>query len=134
MMPRAMFLSLFFFLGAAMAQDSAPIRLSGRDPSLICHGKVSDASDCVTAPHATYSPDPTYPEKERRARHRGTVVLTLVVDPDGLPRDIRVSRTLSSEFDKAAVNAVKNWKFTPATRDSKPIAVEIDVEVAFRLY
>jgi periplasmic protein TonB len=133
MMPRAMFLSLFF-LGAAMAQDSAPIRLSGRDPSLICHGKVSDAPDCVTAPHATYSPDPTYPEKERRARHRGTVVLTLVVDPDGLPRDIRVSRTLSSEFDKAAINAVKNWKFTPATRDSKPIAVEIDVEVAFRLY
>jgi protein TonB len=60
--------------------------------------------------------------------------LTLVVDADGLPRDIRVSRTLSSAFDKAAINAVKNWKFTPATRDSKPIAVEIDVEVAFRLY
>jgi periplasmic protein TonB len=133
MMPRAMFLSLFF-LGAAMAQDSAPIRLSGRDPSLVCHGKVSDAPDCVTAPHATYSPDPTYPETERRALHRGTVILTLVVGPDGLPQDIRVSRTLSSEFDKAAINAVKNWKFTPATRHSKPIAVEIDVGVAFRLY
>jgi protein TonB len=60
--------------------------------------------------------------------------LTLVVDPEGLPRDVRVSRPLSSEFDKAAINAVKNWKFTPATRENKPIAVEIDVEVAFRLY
>jgi hypothetical protein len=29
---------------------------------------------------------------------------------------------------------VKKWKFTPATRDSKPIAVEIDVGVAFRLF
>jgi TonB family protein len=133
MMPRAVLLPLLF-LGAAMAQGSAPIRLSGRDPSLICHGKINDAPDCVTAPHATYAPDPQYPEKERKARHRGTVVLTLVVDPDGLPRDIKVSRTLSPEFDKAAINAVKNWKFTPATRDSKPIAVEIDVEVAFRLY
>jgi len=122
------------FLGAAIAQDSAPIRLSGRDASPICRGKVSDASDCVTAPHATYSPDPTYPEKERRARHQGAVVLTLVVGPDGLPRDIRVSRTLSPEFDKAAIDAVKKWKFTPATRDSKPVAVEIDVQVAFRLF
>ncbi|MGZ4733362.1 MAG: energy transducer TonB [Terriglobales bacterium] len=133
MMPRAVLFPLLF-LGAAMAQDSAPMRLSGRDPSLICRGKVSDAPDCVTAPHTTYFPDPQYPEKERKARHRGTVVLTLVVDPDGLPRDIKVSRTLSPAFDKAAIDAVKKWKFTPATRDSKPIAVEIDVEVAFKLY
>jgi len=133
MTPRAMLLPQLF-LGAAIAQDSAPIRLSGRDASPICRGKVSDASDCVTAPHATYSPDPTYPEKERRARHQGAVVLTLVVGPDGLPRDIRVSRTLSPEFDKAAIDAVKKWKFTPATRDSKPVAVEIDVQVAFRLF
>jgi periplasmic protein TonB len=60
--------------------------------------------------------------------------LTLVVGPDGLPRDVKVSRTLSPEFDKAAIDAVKNWKFTPATKESKPIAVEIDVQVAFRLY
>jgi len=60
--------------------------------------------------------------------------LTLVVGPDGLPRDVKVSRTLSAEFDKAAIDAVKNWKFTPATKESKPIAVEIDVQVAFRLY
>jgi protein TonB len=122
------------FLGTVIAQDSAPIRLLGRDPSLICHGKASDAADCVTAPHATYFPDPQFPEKERKAGHRGTVVLTLVVSPGGLPRDIRVSRTLSPEFDKAAIDAVKKWKFTPATRDSKPIAVEIDVGVAFRLF
>jgi len=133
MTPRAIFLPLLF-LGAAIAQDSSPIRLSGKDASRICHGKISDAPDCITAPHANYLPDPQYPEKERKARHQGTVVLTIVVGTDGLPRDIKVSRTLSPEFDKAAIDAVKKWKFTPATRDSKPIAVEIDVEMAFRLY
>src|ERR1035441_8696323 len=75
MTPRAMLLPLLF-LGTVIAQDSAPIRLLGRDPSLICHGKASDAADCVTAPHATYFPDPQFPEKERKAGHRGTVVLT----------------------------------------------------------
>ena len=35
---------------------------------------------------------------------------------------------------EAAIDAVKNWKFSPATRDGKPIALEIKVEVNFHLY
>jgi len=133
MTSRALFLPLLF-LGTAMAQDSAPIPLSGKDHVPICRGNNSDAPGCVTAPHATYSPDPKYPKKESKARHRGAVVLELVVDADGLPRDIKVSRPLSPEFDEAAIDAVKKWKFSPATRDGKPIATEINVEVNFRLY
>jgi len=121
-------------LSTAFAQDSAPIRLSGKDHAPICRGKDSDAPDCVTAPHATYAPNPDYPPKESKARHQGTVVLELVVDPDGLPRDIKVSRPLSRDFDKAATNIVKTWKFSPATKDGKPIATEINVEVSFHLH
>jgi TonB family protein len=130
---RAVFVPLLF-LGAAIAQDSAPISLSGKDHVPICRGKDSDAPGCVTAPHATYSPDPKYPKKESKARHRGTVVLELVVGSDGLPRDITVSRPLSPEFDEAALDAVKKWKFSPATKDGKPIATQIMVEVDFHLY
>jgi TonB family protein len=129
----AVFVPLLF-LGAAIAQDSAPISLSGKDHVPICRGKDSDAPGCVTAPHATYSPDPKYPKKESKARHRGTVVLELVVGSDGLPRDITVSRPLSPEFDEAALDAVKKWKFSPATKDGKPIATQIMVEVDFHLY
>jgi len=132
MTPRAIFLPLVF-LGAAIAQDSAPIRLSGENHAPICRGKGSDAPDCVTPPRTTYSSDPEYPEKERKARHQGTVVLELVVDTDGLPRDIKVSRPLSRDFDKAAINAVKTWRFVPASKDGKPVATEIDVEVSFHL-
>ena len=58
---------------------------------------------------------PGYPKKERKAHHQGTVILWLVINPDGLPRDIRISRSLSPEFDEAAVDAVKRWRFSPAT-------------------
>ncbi len=131
---RTVLLPLLFFLGTAVAQDSAPIPLLGKDKSRICHGNGSDAPDCVTCPRVTYSPDPEYPENERRARRQGAVVLVLVVGSDGLPRDVKVSRTLSSEFDQAAIDAVKKWKFTPASKDGKPIAVEIDVQVTFKLH
>jgi len=123
-----------FLLSIAIAQDSAPISLLAKDHVPICRGKESDAPDCVTPPHATYAPDPNYPDKERKARHRGTVVLGLVVGSDGLPRDITVSRPLSSKFDEAAVDAVKKWRFSPATKDGKPVATSIQIEVAFRLY
>ncbi len=88
----------------------------------------------VKPPGATNAPDPKFPKKERKARHQGTVILTLVVGSDGLPRDIKVSRTLSPEFDEAAMDAVKKWKFSPAMRDDKPVAVQIKVEVNFHLY
>jgi TonB family protein len=133
MRPHALFLTAFF-LGLAIAQDSAPISLSGKEHPPICRGKDSDAPGCITAPHAIYSPDPKYPKKESKARHRGTVILDLVVDADGLPRDIKVYVPLSPEFDEAALDAVKKWKFSPATKDGKPIATQIKVEVSFHLY
>ena len=133
MKPHALFVPLLF-LSIATAQDSAPISLSGNDHPPFCRGKESDAPDCLTPPRTTYSPEPEYPDKERKARHRGVVVLDLVVDPDGMPRDLKVSRPLSADFDKAALTAVKKWRFSPATKDGKPIATEIKVEVSFHLY
>jgi TonB family protein len=130
---RAVFLPLLL-LSTASAQDSVPVDLSGKDHAPICRGKDSDVPGCITAPHATYSPDPKYPKKESKARHRGTVILELVVDADGLPRDVKVSRPLSPEFDEAAIDAVKKWKFSPATKDGNPIASQIKVEVSFHLY
>jgi len=132
MTPRALLLPLLL-LGTAIAQDSAPISLLGKDHVPICRGRDSDAPDCITAPHTTYAPDPDYPEKERKARRMGTVVLELVVGSDGLPHDITVAHPLSSKFDAAAIDAVKKWKFTPASKDGKPVPVRINVEVSFHL-
>ncbi|HXZ79648.1 MAG TPA: energy transducer TonB [Terriglobales bacterium] len=88
----------------------------------------------VSAPRAIYTPDPEYSEEARKAKYQGTVVLWLIVDPSGRPRDIRVSRSLGLGLDQKAVEAVRQWKFEPAKKDGQPVAVQINVEVNFRLY
>jgi protein TonB len=97
-------------------------------------GGVFRVGGGVSAPKATFSPDPEYSEEARKAKFQGTCVLWLIVGPDGHPRDIRVSRTLGLGLDEKAIEAVKNWKFEPAMKDGKPVAVQINVEVEFRLY
>ena len=88
----------------------------------------------VSAPKAIYAPDPEYSEEARKVKHMGTVVLWLVVGPDGKPRDIKVLRTLGLGLDEKAIEAVRNWRFEPAMKDNKPVAVQINVEVNFHLY
>ncbi|MGB8014093.1 MAG: energy transducer TonB [Terriglobales bacterium] len=97
-------------------------------------GGVFHVGGGVSAPKVIYQPDPEYSEEARKAKFQGTCVLWLVVGPDGKPRDIRVSRTLGLGLDEKAMEAVKNWRFEPAYKDGKPVAVSINVEVSFRLY
>jgi TonB family protein len=88
----------------------------------------------VTAPRPKYSPDPQYTEDARVAGREGTCVLWLIVDADGKTRDIKVARRLGMGLDENAIEAVRTWRFKPARKDGKPVAVQINVEVDFRLY
>jgi periplasmic protein TonB len=88
----------------------------------------------VSAPRTLFSPDPEYSEEARRAKFQGTVVLWLIVSPDGTPRDLRVMRSVGMGLDEKAIQAVRTWRFEPARKDGQPVAVQINVEVSFRLY
>jgi periplasmic protein TonB len=88
----------------------------------------------VSAPRAVSTPDPEYSEEARKAKYQGTCVLWLIVGPDGKPRDIKVTRSLGLGLDEKAIEAVRKWMFEPAMKDGKPVAVQINVEVSFRLY
>lgn len=88
----------------------------------------------VSAPRTLYAPDPEYSEEARKAKWQGTVVLWVIVGPDGRPRDIRIQRSLGMGLDEKAIEAVRQWKFEPARKDGQPVAVQINVEVNFRLY
>jgi periplasmic protein TonB len=88
----------------------------------------------VSAPRPIYSPDPEYSEEARRAKYQGTVVLWMIVGPDGRTHQIRVMRTLGLGLDEKAIEAVREWRFEPARRNGQPVSVEISVEVSFRLY
>jgi periplasmic protein TonB len=97
-------------------------------------GGVFRVGGGVSAPRALNTPDPDYSEEARKAKYQGTVVLWLVVDPAGRPRDVKVARSLGMGLDQKAIEAVRKWTFEPAMKDGKPVAVQINVEVNFRLY
>jgi TonB family protein len=97
-------------------------------------GGVFKVGGGVSAPKVLFQPDPEYSEEARKAKYQGTCVLWLIVGPDGKPRDIKVARNLGMGLDEKAIEAVKQWKFEPAMKDGKPVAVQINVEVSFRLY
>ena len=88
----------------------------------------------VTAPRLVYGPDPEFSEEARRAKYQGTVVLLVIVGSDGRIRDVRVQRSLGLGLDEKAVGAIRQWRFEPARRDGVPVAVQVAVEVNFRLY
>lgn len=97
-------------------------------------GGVFRVGGGVSAPHAIYDPDPEYSEQARKAKYQGSVLLSAVVDADGRPRDLRVARSLGMGLDEKATEAVSKWRFTPAVKDGRPVAVQISIEVVFRLY
>lgn len=103
------------------------------EDSLVCHHKSINKDSCITPPRQTYSPKPKYPEAERHARREGVVKVKLVVRSDGVPSDVTVSQALAPDFDSAAVDAVKQWRFSPATKGGAPVSVQIAVEVDFSL-
>jgi len=97
-------------------------------------GGVYRVGGGVSAPRAIFAPDPEYSEEARKAKYQGTVVLHVVVGADGRPREIRVQRSLGLGLDEKAMEAVRTWKFEPAKKDGQAVAVQVNIEVNFRLY
>jgi TonB family protein len=97
-------------------------------------GGVFHVGGGVSAPRAIYDPDPDYSEEARKAHWQGTVLLWVVVGPDGKVHDVKVSRSLGLGLDEKAMEAVKVWKFDPARKNGQPVAVEMTIEVNFHMY
>ena len=88
----------------------------------------------VSPPKVLFQPDPEYSEEARKAKYQGTVVLWVIVGPDGRVHDIKISRGLGLGLDEKAIEAVRQWKFEPARKDNQPVPVQVSIEVSFRLY
>jgi len=97
-------------------------------------GGVYQVGGGVSAPRPVYDPDPEYSDQARQAKYQGSVILSAVIDPEGRPRNLQVARSLGMGLDQKALEAVTKWRFEPARKDGRPVAVVISIEVAFRLY
>jgi len=87
----------------------------------------------VTAPQLIYRVEPKYPEEARKAGLEGTVVLYAVVDPDGMIHNMRIVRSLDPVLDENAMQAARQWKFKPGTKEGKPVPVAASIEITFRV-
>jgi TonB family protein len=88
----------------------------------------------VTAPKLVYGPDPHYVPLAKEASFQGTTLLIATVTEQGTIDEVQIVRPVGFGFDDTAVETVKTWTFKPAMKEGKPVAVQIHIEVNFRLY
>jgi len=85
-------------------------------------------------PGHLYNPKPAYPPESRAAGEQGAVILRVMVEASGRPGSVSLARSSGfPRLDRAALEAVRRWRFKPATRDGQAFAATVDVPVRFSL-
>jgi protein TonB len=131
----------------ALQPHSPPARLSAKPPSAHVPAVVPPASVAATAPAASAAVvpprpvagmetnrAPVYPAIALRRREQGNVLLSVNVSAHGRPLDVDVVQTSGHPtLDHAALDAVRQWDFVPATQAGQPVRAVAEVPVRFRL-
>jgi TonB family protein len=87
----------------------------------------------VKAPLLVRKVEPVYPEEARLARVSGKVIVEIVIDRTGHVTDAVVLESLPFGLSEAALDAVKQWVFEPATQNGSPVNVIFNLTVNFKL-
>jgi TonB family protein len=90
----------------------------------------------VSLPKATFSPTPEYTTEAAKKKIEGTVLLSLIVLPDGTSRNVTIIKGLGHGLDEQASKTVSTWRFQPAIRqsDGEAVPISITVETTFHVY
>jgi len=97
-------------------------------------GGIMSVGGGVSAPVLLHSVEPEFSEQARQAGFQGSVGIELIVDAQGNPQNVRITRHLGMGLDEKAVAAVRQYRFKPAMYQGHPVAVQIIVDVDFRLH
>ncbi len=92
------------------------------------HGQESKFDE---PPMPTKTVPPTYPAELKREGIAGMVTMSITVDEKGNVANPVVKKSTRPEFEQPAIDAVSRWKFEPAKKDGKPVAVQVVVPVKF---
>jgi len=88
----------------------------------------------ISAPVLKHRVTAQYSDEARLAKYQGVCLLSLIVDAQGNPQNVRVARALGMGLDLKALEAVRQYKFKPAMLDHKtPVPVMVTIEIDFRL-
>jgi protein TonB len=89
-------------------------------------------ADLPVAPRKTVDVRPLYPEVARAARIEGTVVIEAVLDPSGRVTQLRVIKSIPL-LNQAAMDAVRQWRYTPSMYGGQPVSVLMTITINFKL-
>ena len=88
----------------------------------------------VKAPVLLLRIDPEYPESMRLGHKEGVVILEAVITTSGDVDDVRVLKSEGAILDRAASDAVRRWRYRPATLNGRAVTVYLTVTVRFGLH
>jgi protein TonB len=112
--------------------DDLVIAVPDAPPAPAPSGPIFVTGD-VQKPEKISDVQPQYTEIARKARIQGVVILQTIIDKDGNITDVKVLKGLPMGLAEAAVTAVSQWKYNPATLNGKPVAVYFNLTVNFQL-
>jgi TonB family protein len=122
------------FLAAALCCASVPVLAQERpDGGVYELVQVETMPRPVNVPEMRAALEAGYPAELRAAGRQGTVVVSLVVGPDGATRDVGVVSSTEPGFDSATVAAVRLLRFTPAAVAGRPVAVRVELPIQWQL-
>ena len=119
-------------LGGLLGAPEAPPPAPPPPPAAVTRPAPVRIGGQITAPALVYRVNPSYPEVAVRARLTGTVVLEATVGTDGRVEDVHVLRSISL-LDNAAVEAVKQWRYSPLVLNGIPSPFILTVTLSFSL-
>jgi protein TonB len=98
------------------AAPSGPVRVGGK----------------IHAPSKLNNVAPVYPPSAKQARVEGTVILEATISEQGRVTDVKVLRGIPL-LDNSAIDAVRQWHYSPTLLNGTPVPVVMTVTVNFRL-
>jgi len=129
---RVLALTLLLSAASAPANSADRDKSESSDADHASSEPVYELAAGITAPRVVRQVNPEYSPGSRGVRVVGTVMVALVVTSEGSAKNVHVTRGLDKDVDQSAVDAVKQWRFAPAKKDGKPVAVRIAIEIQFR--
>jgi TonB family protein len=122
----AMYVPVRFRLKRQIYDSHLPSSAAANDIYQITEGGI-------TVPGVISRAAPVYTDEARAANVKGTVVLYAEITTAGTVENVVVLHKLEKGLDESAVRAVKQWKFSPALKDGRPVAVVLTIEMNFNV-